>query len=113
MGPDYKGNFRNRNLFKSKNTKFWWVPEFFDTHSGHIKYWLKHVYCDILYPPYIQYLWVHMFFKASEEDDDREYEVEKLLDRRVTSSKADEEGNKIKTTKYLVKWVGYPSYVDF
>ena len=52
-------------------------------------------------------------FKASEEDDDREYEVEKLLDRRVTSSKADEEGNKIKTTKYLVKWVGYPSYVDF
>jgi len=48
-------------------------------------------------------------FKASEEDDDREYEVEKLLDRRVTSSKADEEGNKIKTTKYLVKWVGYPS----
>ena len=54
-----------------------------------------------------------MFFKASEEDDDREYEVEKLLDRRVTSSKADEEGNKIKTTKYLVKWVGYPSYVDF
>lgn len=39
----------------------------------------------------------------SDDDDDREYEVEKLLDRSVTGK-----GEK-KNTKYLVLWKGYSS----
>jgi len=41
--------------------------------------------------------------EQASEDDDREYEIEKLLDRSVTGK-----GEK-KTTKYLVLWKGYSS----
>ena len=42
--------------------------------------------------------------EQASEDDDREYEIEKLLDRSVTGK-----GEK-KTTKYLVLWKGYSRY---
>ena len=40
-------------------------------------------------------------FEATKDDDDREYEVEKLVDRKTTG-KGD-----AKVTKYLVKWKGF------
>ena len=63
-GRHFKGKFRNRNLFETKNAKFWWVPKFSDCHSGHIKYWLKKVsHIVTYYFPHIFYTQVHMFLR--------------------------------------------------
>lgn len=42
-------------------------------------------------------------FESAKDDDDREYEVEKLIDRKTTGK------GEAKVTKYLVKWKGFSS----